>query len=267
MAMTTYLLAGALAGLLGGLLGVGGGLIIVPILVFSFQAQHVAPEVLTHMAIGTSLATIVFTSISAVKTHHEHHAVRWELVKAIAPGIVLGSLTGAALAHLLQGRTLQLVIGGFAILMGLQMGFGWQPGGKNTMPRPLPGAAGLAAGGGLIGMASAIFGIGGGSLTVPWLSHYGVRMQEAVASSSACGLAIALSGTAGFIISGWQTAHLPAHSIGYIHLPAFVGISITSVLFARLGAILAHRLPAAALKRIFALLLIIVGSQFVFGMH
>lgn len=267
MAMTTYLLAGALAGLLGGLLGVGGGLIIVPALVFSFQARHVAPEVLTHMAIGTSLATIVFTSASAVKTHHEHHAVRWELVKVIAPGIVLGTLTGAMLAHLLQGRTLQLVIGSFAILMGLQMGFGRQPGGGNTVPRPLPSAAGLATGGGLIGMASAIFGIGGGSLTVPWLSHYGVRMQEAVASSSACGLAIALSGTAGFILTGWHAPHLPEHSLGYVYLPAFAGISVTSLLFARAGARLAHRLPAATLKKIFAVLLIIVGSQFVFGMH
>jgi len=267
MTIAIYLLAGALAGLLGGMLGVGGGLIIVPVLVFGFQAQHFPPEVLTHMAVGTSLATIIFTSISSVKTHHEHHAVRWELVKVIAPGIVLGTLTGAALAHLLQGRTLQLIIGSFAILMGLQMASGWQPGGENATPRALPHAGGLAAGGGLIGVASAIFGIGGGSLTVPWLSFHGVRMQEAVATSAVCGLAIALSGTVGFIVTGLQVAHLPAHSLGYVYLPAFIGISATSVLFARLGAKLAHRLPATTLKKIFALLLIIVGSQFVFGMH
>lgn len=265
MTILIYLLAGALAGLLGGLLGVGGGLVIVPALIFCFQAQHFAPEVLTHMAVGTSLATIIFTSISSVKAHHEHQAVRWELVKGIAPGIVIGTLLGATVAHLLQGRTLQLVIGSFAILMGLQMLSGWKPGGKNIVA--LPGSRGLFTGGGLIGVASAIFGIGGGSLTVPWLSHHGVRMQEAVATSSACGLAIALSGTAGFILTGLQTAHLPEYSLGYIYLPAFAGISITSVLFARMGAKLAHRLPAATLKKIFAVLLVIVGSQFVFGMH
>jgi len=267
MTMMLYLLAGALAGLLGGLLGVGGGLVIVPALVFSFHAQQFAPEVLTHMAIGTSLATIILTSISSIKAHHEHGAVRWELVKDIAPGIVLGTLTGAAFAHLLQGRTLQLAIGVFAILMGLQMWAGWKPATKNTTTKVLPGRTGLITGGGLIGTASAIFGIGGGSLTVPWLSHYGVRMQEAVATSSACGLAIALSGTAGFILTGWHAAHLPAYSLGYVYLPAFVGISVTSMLFARVGAKLAHRLPAATLKKTFALLLIIVGSQFVFGMH
>lgn len=266
MTILIYLLAGAFAGLLGGLLGVGGGLIIVPVLVFSFQAQHFAPEVLTHMAVGTSLATIIFTSISSVKAHHEHQAVRWQLVKAIAPGIVLGTMVGATVAHLLPGRILQLIIGGFAILMGLQMGSGWQPGTKDGTPRPLPGAAGLAGGGGLIGLASAIFGIGGGSLTVPWLNLHGVRMQEAVATSSACGLAIALSGSLGFVLTGLQTAHLPPQSLGYIYLPAFIGISISSVLFARVGAKLAHRLPAATLKKIFALLLIIVGSQFIFGM-
>lgn len=267
MTILLYLLTGAFAGLLGGLLGVGGGLIVVPALVFSFQAQHFAPEVLTHMAVGTSLATIIFTSISSVKAHHEHRAVRWELVRLIAPGIVIGTLLGATIAHLLQGRTLQLVIGSFAILMGLQMLSGWQPRGKDATPPPLPGNAGLATGGGLIGMASAIFGIGGGSLTVPWLGLHGVRMQEAVATSSACGLAIALSGSIGFVLTGRHASPLPEHALGYIYLPAFIGISISSVLFARLGAKLAHRLPAATLKKIFAVLLIIVGSQFVFGMH
>lgn len=266
MIILLYLLTGAVAGLLGGLLGVGGGLVVVPALVFSFHAQHFSQQVLTHMAVGTSLATIIFTSLSSLKAHHEHRAVRWGLVRAIVPGIMLGTLLGATIAHLLQGRTLQLVIGSFAILMGLQMWSGWQPGGKNSPPLPLPGGTGLATGGGLIGLASAIFGIGGGSLTVPWLGLHGVRMQEAVATSAACGLAIAISGSIGFVLTGWQAGNLPEHALGYIYLPAFVGISVTSILFARLGARLAHRLPAATLKKIFAMLLILVGSQFLFGM-
>lgn len=261
-----YLLAGAVAGLLGGLLGVGGGLVIVPVLVFSFHMQHFAPEVLTQMAVGTSLATIIFTSLSSIKAHHERGAVRWELVRRIVPGLVTGTLVGAEVAHLLDGHVLQLIIGGFALLMGLRMLAGKTPA-REKVEHPLPGPAGLAAGGGIIGAASALFGIGGGSLTVPWLTHYSVRMQEAVATSSACGLAIAVAGATGFIITGWQVPALPPHTLGYIHLPAFIGISASSMLFARVGAGLAHRLPAAKLKRIFALLLIVVGCQLIFGMH
>lgn len=267
-----YLATGALAGLLGGLLGVGGGLIVVPVLVFVFQAQHFPATVLTQMAVATSLATIIFTSISAIRAHHERGAVRWELVRRLAPGIVLGCLVGAEIAHLLDGRVLQLIIGSFALLVGLQMLTGWQPGRRKEEEaapsgEKLPGPAGLAVGGGVIGMASALFGIGGGSMTVPWLNHAGLRMQQAVATSSACGLAIALAGAAGFIFTGLRATDLPAHSLGYVYLPAFLGISLASLLFARLGATLAHRLPAATLKRIFALLLLLIGSQFIFGLH
>lgn len=260
-----YLSVGAAAGLLGGLLGVGGGLVIVPFLVFSFQAQQFAPEVSTHMAIATSLATIIFTSISSVKAHHERGAVRWDLARLLVPGIVLGTLLGAQIAHLLPARALQLMIGVFALLMALQMFSNWKPGGGSATA--LPGSRGLFATGGTIGLASALFGIGGGSLTVPWLSYHSVRMQEAVATSSACGMAIALAGTLGFIITGWNVANLPDGALGYVYLPAFVGISVTSILFARLGVRLAHRLPSATLKKVFAALLVIVGTQFILGIH
>src|SRR6218665_1327777 len=164
-----YLLTGALAGLTRGLLGVGGGLIIVPALLVAFTHQGFAPEVLTQMALGTSLATIFFTSLSAVKAHHEHRAVRWQLVRAIAPGLIAGTLAGAVVAHLLQGRTLQLVIGVFALFMGLRMLTGWQLRRQPKEPPPLPGRAGLATGGSIIGVASPIFGIGGGRTTPPRL--------------------------------------------------------------------------------------------------
>jgi len=260
-----YLSVGAVAGLLGGLLGIGGGLVIVPFLVFSFQAQKFAPEVATHMAIATSLATIMFTSISSVKAHHEHRAVRWDLARLLVPGIVLGALLGAQIAHLLSARALQLIIGMFALLMSLQMFSDWKPGGRRVTA--LPGSRGLFTAGGIIGMASALFGIGGGSLTVPWLSYHAVRMQEAVATSSACGMAIALAGTLGFIIIGWHSANLPSGALGYVYLPAFIGISVTSMFFARVGVRLAHRLPAATLKKVFATLLVIVGAQFILGVH
>lgn len=260
-----YLGVGALAGLLGGLLGIGGGLVIVPVLVYSFHAQGVDGAVLTQMAVGTSLATIIFTSYSSVRAHHAHGAVRWELVRRIVPGIVLGTFLGAQIAHLLPGKGLQLLIGIFAILMSVQMLTNWRPAGSQTTPTPLPGPRGLFLGGGMIGTASALFGIGGGSLTVPWLSLHSVRMQEAIATSSACGIAIAIAGSAGFIWTGWGQPGLPAHSLGYVYLPAFAGISLASIVFARLGVRLAHRLPGAMLRQAFAILLVMVGIKMIYG--
>lgn len=257
-----YLAAGAAAGLLGGLLGIGGGLVVVPVLVFIFHAHGFAPEVLTHMAVGTSLATIILTSISSVRAHHERGAVEWRVFALVAPGLVLGSLFGAQIAHALPARTLQLVIGGFALLMAVQMLSGWQA----SAHRALPGRTGLLGAGGIIGTASAIFGIGGGSLMVPFLSYHNVLMQRAVATAAACGLPIAVAGAAGFVYAGWGESGLPAQSLGYIYLPAWVGISAASVVFARPGAHYAHRLPAKTLKRIFAVLLIVVGLQFISGL-
>lgn len=260
-----YLCVGAVAGLLGGLLGIGGGLVIVPVLVYSFAAQGFDQSVLTQMAVGTSLATIIFTSFSSVKAHHARGAVRWELVRHIAPGIVVGTLVGAQIAHVLPGKGLQVLIGIFAILMAIQMLTNWRPGSKGAKAPALPGTKGLMVGGGLVGTASALFGIGGGSLTVPWLSYHAVRMQEAVATSSACGMVIAIAGTAGFMVTGWQLPALPGASAGYVYLPAFIGISISSILFARLGVTLAHRMKADSLKRVFAILLIAVGLKMVSG--
>lgn len=260
-----YLGVGAVAGLLGGLLGIGGGLVIVPVLVYSFAAQGMDPAVLTQMAVGTSLATIIFTSFSSVKAHHERGAVRWELVRNIAPGIVIGTLIGAQIAHLLPGKGLQGLIGIFAVLMALQMLTNWRPGTRHTEPSALPGRKGLVLGGGLIGTTSALFGIGGGSLTVPWLTYHAVRMQEAVATSSACGMAIALAGTAGFVATGWGRTALPDASAGYIYLPAFAGISLSSLLFARAGVRLAHRMKADSLRKLFAVLLMVVGIRMITG--
>lgn len=255
-----YLALGAFAGTLAGLFGIGGGLVIVPVLIFSFGLQGVDPEVAVHLAVGTSLATIVFTSISSVRSHHSRGGVRWDIFRPMTVGIVIGAMVGAWTASLLSGRALELIIGVFVILVALKMLFGVDP----KAERSVPGRSGLGGAGAGIGWASAIFGIGGGTLTVPFLSWCNVRMQQAVGTSAACGLPIALAGASANIVTGWQHSLLPEMSLGFIYLPALIGIVLTSVLFARFGAALAHRLDAALLKRIFALMLIIIGLRFLF---
>lgn len=260
MEFVLYLFLGALAGLMAGLFGVGGGMVIVPVLVFSFTLQGFAPEVLTHLAVGTSLATIVFTSINSVLAHQRKGAVRWPLVTWMTLGIVVGAVLGSLTADAIKGPMLQKIIGVFAIMMAVQMAF-------ELMPRAsgdVPGKPGLSFAGVVIGWASAIFGIGGGSLTVPFLSWRSVPMQQAVATSAACGLPIAIAGALSFMVVGWGNAQLPEWSFGYVYLPAMVGIAVTSMYFARHGANLAHRLSPKVLKRLFALLLLCVGINFLF---
>lgn len=258
MEFLLYLLLGAGAGVLAGLFGVGGGMIIVPVLVFSFHAHGFDPAILTHMALGTSLATIIFTSINSVLEHQRKGAVNWSVFLWMSLGILLGTGLGSLTADAISGPVLQKIIGVFAICMAIQMAFDLRP----RAAGELPGKAGLGAAGGVVGWASAIFGIGGGSLTVPFLVWRGQNMQQAVATSSACGLPIALVGAASFAVIGWGAPHLPAWSLGYIYLPALLGIAIASMPFARLGARLAHRLPQRLLKRLFALLLLGVGLNF-----
>ncbi|WP_273208036.1 sulfite exporter TauE/SafE family protein [Marinobacter subterrani] len=249
---------GAVAGTVAGLFGIGGGLIIVPVLMFGFGLQGVNPEIIPHLAVGTSLATIVFTSLSSIRAHHRHNSVRWDLFRPMTVGIVGGALVGAWTASLMSGRSLELAIGIFVILVAVKMLLDANP----KPGRKVPDAAGLGIAGGGIGWASAIFGIGGGTLTVPYLSWCNVRMQQAVGTSAACGLPIAVAGALGNIWTGWQNPALPALSFGFIYLPALAGIILTSVVFARVGANLAHRLNARVLKQIFSIMLLLVGLRF-----
>ncbi|WP_137885973.1 sulfite exporter TauE/SafE family protein [Pseudomonas sp. 2FE] len=258
MEFLLYLLLGAGAGVLAGLFGVGGGLIIVPVLVFSFTAQGFDASILTHLAVGTSLATIIFTSINAVLEHQRKGAVRWPIFAWMTLGILLGAGFGALTATAIKGPLLQKIIGVFAIIIALQMALELKP----QASRGVPGKLGLSAAGVLIGWASAIFGIGGGSLTVPFLSWRSVPMQQAVATSSACGLPIAAASALSFMLLGWHDPLLPPWSLGFVYLPALAGIAITSMLFARFGARLAHKLSPRLLKRLFALLLFCVGTSF-----
>lgn len=267
MIILTYLVLGALAGVLAGLFGIGGGLVIVPVLVWSLGAQGVTPDVIMHLAVGTSLASILFTSINSVRTHHLKGSVVWPVVMRMGAGILVGSSLGAITAAAIPGEHLQTIIGVFAVLMAAQMATGWQPGGlpaeaPQVVSNPRRETLVLGTGGAVIGWASAIFGIGGGSLVVPWLSWRGMPVRQAVGIAAACGLPIAVSGTLTFMWAGQQVEGLPEYSLGYVYLPALLGIVLTSVWFARLGALLAHRLPAAVLKRSFALLLAAVGLHF-----
>ena len=254
-----YLCLGAVAGLISGLFGLGGGVVIVPILIFSFTAQGMSPDVLTHLAIGTSLATIVITSISSVSTHHRHGAVLWPVAMWLTPGICLGAALGAFFAVSITGVTLQLAFGVFLCLVALKMAFPVNPAGGASMP----GGLGKSVAGSIIGFVSSLFGIGGGSLTVPFLTWVKVPVKNAVGTSAACGLPIAVSGAMTYWIKGYGDSALPPGSAGYVYLPAFVGIVLSSTVFARLGAKLAHRLPGDLLRKAFSVLLLLIGARFV----
>ena len=253
-----FVIAGAFAGVCAGLFGVGGGMIIVPALVWIFTAYNFPPEVVTHLAIGTSLATIVITSISSMTAHNKRGGVRWDIWRSMAFGLVIGSLVGAGIADRINGQALQAIIGVGALLVALKMLFFSN---KEQLGKPLP-PKGVQFGAGTgIGLASSIFGIGGGSLTVPFLNWAGLTMKQSVGTAAACGLPIALAGAAGFAWFGQDVANLPEGTLGFVHISGFLCISVVSFITAKFGAKLAHQLPAATLKKSFGVLLIFAGGQ------
>ncbi len=252
-----YLILGAFAGTMAGLLGIGGGLIIVPALAAIFVSQNLPGDIIMHLALGTSLATIVVTSLSSIRTHHSHHAVLWPIVRQLAPGILIGAWLGGWLAGQMTTAWLKPIFGIFELLVALHLLSGKQVEEHKNLPGPVV----MNSAGGLIGMISAIVGIGGGTLTVPFLVWNGTAIRKAIATAAACGLPIAVSGALSYAVVGWGLPQLPEHTLGYIHLPAFLGIIITSALFAPLGARLTHRLPVQSLKKIFAFFLLLVAAK------
>jgi len=258
MIFLLFLAVGAIAGLLAGLFGIGGGMVIVPVLVLTFAAQGISESVLTHMAVATSLATIVFTSISSVREHHKNGAVDWSLVGPMSVGIIVGTALGVSLITSVPGPVLQKIIGVFALLVAIKMYFGLDP--KRDGSRP--GHAGLIGAGGVVGFGSSWVANGGGTFTVPYLTWMQVPMRQSVATSAACGLPIALTGALSNVLAGWNHVDLPAWTTGFLYWPAIGGIVLTSVPFAKVGARLAHRLDQTLLKKAFALLLVVVGLRF-----
>ncbi|NTV15033.1 MAG: sulfite exporter TauE/SafE family protein [Desulfobulbaceae bacterium] len=255
--IVTYLAVGAVAGILAGLLGVGGGLVIVPMLAFFFTRQGLPPESIMHLALGTSMASIVFTSISSFRAHHQRGAVRWDIVRRIVPGILVGTFLGSFVAARLSTPFLKGFFVAFLYYVSYQMLSGRKPG----KTRDYPGAAGMFGAGGTIGVVSSLVGIGGGTLSVPFLLWCNLAVHHAIGTSAAIGFPIALAGTAGYIVNGWGVTGLPSHAIGYIYLPALAAIASASVLTAPLGASLAHRLPVPQLKQVFAVLLLVVATR------
>ena len=240
-----------------GLLGIGGGAIIVPVLALVFEHQGVATGAIMQVAIGTSMATIVFTAVSATLAHQRRGSISWQTFRSMTPGIVVGALVGASIAHWLPSKTLKVFFGAFLLLIAVRMAWPTLP----QTSRPMPPRPWLAAVGGLIGILSSLFGIGGASMSVPFLTWCGLSAAEVVGTSVAMGIPIAASGTAGYIIAGFGAPELPPFSVGYVVLPAFGGIVVASTLFAPLGARLAHRVSPATLRRLFAGLLVVFGLR------
>lgn len=250
--MILILLAmGTAGGFAAGLLGIGGGMVLVPFITMIFTAKQFPPAVVVHMAIATSLATILFTSLSSVRAHHARGAVIWPIVRQLAPGIVIGSWIGPWVGKQLNTTMLALVFAAFVAFSATQMLRNKKP----AAARDLPGTPGMLAAGGVIGLISGVVGAGGGFISVPFMSWCNVKIHNAVATSAALGFPIALSGTLSNIYFGWHEPGLPPLSLGYIYLPALAVIATASVLTAPLGARLAHRLPVATLKRVFAVIL------------
>ena len=253
--IAVFLLAGSFAGLLSGLFGVGGGLILVPVLTFVLPHLGIPAETVVQTAIGTSLAVIACHSIASAHAHHGQDGVLWPVVARMAPGLAIGSFVGAYVAHLLPGSELKKIVAIGAVLIAIQMALDLKP----KTARPLPGPLGQAAAGAVIGIASALVGIGGGSLTVPFLSWRSVEMRQAVGTSAACGIVIAAAGALGFALTGLAASEHGPHTLGYVHVPGFITLMVASVATSGFGAKLAHRLPARTLKRAFAVFLCAVA--------
>lgn len=257
-----YLALGAFAGFFAGLLGVGGGAIMVPVLALMFAAQGFPDAHLMHVALGTSMATIIFTSISSLRAHHAHGAVIWSIVRTIAPGIVVGTILGAQIAGRVPTRPLAMFFAAFISYVAIQMIL-------NVKPKPsreLPGPAGMFGVGGFIGMISALVAIGGGSLSVPFMTWCNVKVHHAIGTSAAIGFPIALAGTVGYLIAGYGTMGLPEGSFGFIYLPALAATVVASMLVAPFGAKVAHSLPVATIKKVFAGVLILLSAKMLHGL-
>lgn len=256
-----YVCTGLFAGLCAGLFGLGGGVVVVPALFFLFAWRGFETGLLMHLALGTSLAAAAFAVGASTLAHHRRAAVDWPVVRVLAVGMVLGALAGSAVAEWLPSRALQRLFGTFEVLIALQLLMGLAPAASRTLPRPAA-LWGVGAG---IGSLSAVLGIGGGSLTVPYLLWCNVPLRRAIATSAACGLPITLAGALGFLTVGWTVQGLPAGSTGYVHWPAVAAIALGSVFAAPHGARLAHTMPLPALRRAFAAVVGVVGVEMLLG--
>lgn len=248
---------GICTGFLAGLLGIGGGMVMVPFITIMLSQRGVDADLAVKMAIATSMATIIFTSVSSVRAHHKRGAVRWDLVKGLAPGIVLGSMIGSlGVFAMLKGSYLAIFFGLFVGFSATQMFLDKKP----APTRQVPGTVGLMGAGSGIGFLSGLVGAGGGFISVPFMAWCNVAIHNAVATSAALGFPIALANVTGYIISGLSVQGLPSDAFGYIWVPALAVIALCSVFTAPIGAKAAHSLPVKKLKRIFASVLYVLAA-------
>ena len=255
MIWVEYALTGVFAGFLAGYLGIGGGLVLVPALSWIFSRDPATANVAVQMAVATSLATMLFTSMSSLLAHHRRGAILWSLVRQMIPGLLAGALLGSIIADRIGNAALGNIFGVFALIVGLQM----LRGTRQTGSHSLPGRLAVTGTGFGIGTVSSLLGIGGGSMTVPWMLWYGQRVQNAVATAAACGYPIAIAGTLGFVMLGDSSS--TALTMGYVHLPALAGVAVFSVLGAPLGVAAVHRSSPLLAKRFFAAFLLLVAVK------
>lgn len=255
-----YLLLGSITGFLAGLFGVGGGLVLVPVLLLLFDAQHFPAENMMHLALGTSMATILFTSLASMRKHHQHGAVIWRVVRGIAPGILIGAALGALFAASMPTRGLGIFFAMFVYFAAVQILLDMRP----HASRQLPGTAGMTLAGVFTGWISSLVSIGGGTIVVPFLLWCNVSLRNAIGTSAAIGFPVAAGGTAGYVFSGISVTALPAHSLGFVYLPALFWAALASVITAPLGAKAAHRMKVGMLRKLFAVLLIVLATRLLF---
>jgi len=252
-----YLAIGAAVGFLAGLLGIGGGMVLVPVQFFVFTAKGFAGEHLMHLSLATGLATIMFTSLSSVRAHHRHGGVDWAVARAMAPGIMAGSLAAALAAGLIPSRPLAVFFTGFMFYAAAQMFVEVKP----KAARQLPGRPGLFAAGAAIGAVSSVLAAGGAFMTIPFLAWCNMPLKRAIGTAAAVGFPIALAGSAGYVVQGLRTTGLPEGTLGYVYVPALALIVAASMPMAPLGARLAHRLPVRRLRVVFSLMLLALALR------
>lgn len=251
-----YLAIGGVVGLFAGMLGVGGGLLIIPSLAYALEAQGFPREYVLHIAIGTAMASIMFTSVSSTRAHALRGSVRWDIARAMTPGILVGSLLGAILAKFISTRMLALYFAAFVCYLAINMVTGT----RTKVGAQPPGSIGIFTAGFVISGLCSLLAMGGAVMTVPFMLRWRISMVQAIGTAAAVGFPIALGGTVGYVMSGWDSA-LPKWSIGYVYLPALAALTFASVLAAPLGARIAHRVPDKVLQLIFSSLLLVLAGH------
>ena len=246
-----YLAVGAFVGFFSGLLGIGGGAAIVPVLALIFAAKGFPQSHAVHLALGTCVSTMLFTSASSVWSHHQRKAVNWRVLAGMLPGVMLGTLAGSLFAGLLDARTLSIAFTVLIYYVATMMLVDRKP----AAPREMPGTLGLSVVSGMIGLISSLTATGGAALVIPYLVRRGLTVHQAIGTAVAIGWPLALGGTLGYGISGRSVGGLPEWHLGFVYLPALAWIVVASMLMAPVGASIAHRTPGRTLKRIFAVVL------------